>query len=43
MGRDYGQAEADKIVRQAPERFGLSESDLKSLPGSDPIKVTNSE
>ena len=43
MGRDHGQAEADKIVRQDPERFGLSDSDLKSLPGSDPIKVTNSE
>src|ERR1700680_2577801 len=39
MGRDHGQAEAEKIVQQGLERFGLSESDLKSLPGSDPRKV----
>jgi len=34
-----GQAEAEKIVQQGLESFGLSESDLKSLPGSDPRKV----
>jgi hypothetical protein len=39
MGRDHGQAEAEKIVRLGLERFGLSESDLKSLLGSDPRKV----
>jgi hypothetical protein len=39
MGQDHGQAEAEKIVRRALERFELSESDLKSLPGSDPRKV----
>ena len=39
MGRDHGQAEAEKIVQQGLERFGLSESDLESLPGSDPRKV----
>jgi hypothetical protein len=31
--------EAEKIVQEGPERFGLSESDLKSSPGSDPRKV----
>ena len=31
--------EAEKIVQEGLERFGLSESDLKSLPGSDPRKV----
>jgi putative transposase len=36
MGRDHGQAEAEKIVQQGLERSGLSESDLKSLSGSDP-------
>ena len=40
MGRDHGQAEAEKIVRQGLERFGLSEADLESLPGSDPRKVS---
>ena len=30
MGRDHGQVEAEKIVQQGLERFGLSESDLKS-------------
>jgi hypothetical protein len=39
MGRDHGEAEAEKIVRQSLERFELSESDLQSLPGSDPRKV----
>jgi hypothetical protein len=39
IGRDHGQAQAEKIVQQSIERFGLSESDLKSLPGSDPRKV----
>jgi hypothetical protein len=40
MGRDHGQAEAEKIVQQGLERFGLSEIDLESLPGSDPRKVS---
>jgi hypothetical protein len=40
MGRDHGQAEAEKIVQQGLERFGLSETDLESLPGSDPRKVS---
>jgi putative transposase len=31
--------EAEKIVQEGLERFGLSESDLKSSPGSDPRKV----
>src|SRR6202035_3602447 len=39
MGRDHGQAEAEQIVQQGLERFGLSESDLRSLPGSDPRRV----
>ena len=39
MGRDHAQAEAERIVRDGLQRFGLSESDLKSLPGSDPRKV----
>jgi hypothetical protein len=39
MGRDHGQAEAEKIVQQGLERFRLSERDLKSSPGSDPRKV----
>jgi hypothetical protein len=39
MGRDHGQAEAEKIAQQGLESFGLSESDLKSWPGSDPRKV----
>ena len=39
MGRDHGQAEAEKIVQQGLVRFGLSEIDLESLPGSDPRKV----
>jgi putative transposase len=30
---------ATRIVRDGLQRFGLSESDLKSLPGSDPRKV----
>jgi hypothetical protein len=40
MGRDHGQAEAEKIVQQGLERFGLSEADLESLPGNDPRKVS---
>ena len=40
MGRDHGQAEAEKIVQQGLEHFGLSEADLESLPGSDPRKVS---
>jgi hypothetical protein len=40
MGRDHGQAEAEKIVQQGLERFGLSEIILESLPGSDPRKVS---
>ena len=39
MGRDHAQAEAERIVQEGLQRFGLSESDLKSLPGSDPRKV----
>jgi putative transposase len=39
MGRDHAQAEAERIVQDGLQRFGLSESDLKSLPGSDPRKV----
>jgi putative transposase len=39
MGRDHSQAEAERIVQEGLQRFGLSESDLKSLPGSDPRKV----
>jgi hypothetical protein len=39
MGRDHGQAEAEKIVQQGLERFGLAETDLESLPGNDPRKV----
>ena len=39
MGRDHGQAEAERIVQQGSRTFRLSESDLKSLPGSDPKKV----
>ena len=38
-GRDHAHAEAERIVRDGLQRFGLSESDLKSLPGSDPRKV----
>ena len=41
MGRDHGQAEAEKIVQQGLERFGLSESDLESLPGSARQKSKN--
>jgi hypothetical protein len=40
IGRDHGQAEAEKIVQQGLERFGLAETDLESLPGSDPRKVS---
>ena len=40
MGRDHGEAEAEQIVQQGLERFGLSEADLESLPGSDPRKVS---
>ena len=40
MGRDHGQAEAEKIVQQGLERFGLSKTDLELLPGSDPRKVS---
>jgi putative transposase len=39
MGRDHAQAEAERIVQDGLQRFGLSESDLQSLPGSDPRKV----
>jgi hypothetical protein len=39
MGRDHAQAEAERIVQEGLQRFGLSESDLQSLPGSDPRKV----
>jgi putative transposase len=39
MGRDHAQAEAERIVKEGLQRFALSESDLKSLPGSDPRKV----
>jgi hypothetical protein len=34
------EAEAERIVQQGLERFGLSETDLESLPGSDPRKVS---
>jgi hypothetical protein len=40
MGRDHGEAEVERIVQQCLERFGLSETDLESLPGSDPRKVS---
>ena len=40
MGRDHGAAEAERIVQQGLEHFGLSETDLESLPGSDPRKVS---
>src|SRR6476469_5254140 len=40
MGRDHGEAEAERITQQGLERFGLSETDLESLPGSDPRKVS---
>ena len=40
MGRDHAQSEAEAIVRQGLRQYKLSESDLKSLPGSDPRKVT---
>ena len=43
MGRDHAQAEAERIVQEGLQRFGLSESDLKSLPGSDPRKVAIAE
>ena len=43
MGRDHAQSEAEALVRQGLERFKLSESDLKSLPGSDPRKVAIAE
>jgi hypothetical protein len=33
--------EAEKIVQEGLERFGLSESNLKSSPGSDPEKGGN--
>jgi hypothetical protein len=33
MGRDHGQAEAEKIVQQSLESFGLSERDLKIVAG----------
>jgi hypothetical protein len=39
MGRDHAQTEAERIVQEGLQRFGLSESDLKSLPGNDPRKV----
>jgi putative transposase len=39
MGRDHAQSEAGVLVRQGLQRFKLSETDLKSLPGSDPRKV----
>jgi len=39
MGRDHSQAEAERIVQEGLQRFGLSESDLKSSPGSDPRRV----
>ena len=41
MGRDHGEAEVERIVQQCLERFGLSETDLESLPGSDPEKGVN--
>jgi hypothetical protein len=40
MGRDHGEAEVERTVQQCLERFGLSETDLESLPGSDPRKVS---
>ena len=39
MGRDHSQANAERIVQEGLQRFGLSESELKPLPGSDPRKV----
>jgi putative transposase len=39
MGRDHAQAEAEALVRRGLQRFKLSQSDLGSLPGSDPRKV----
>jgi hypothetical protein len=38
-GEITGKQKAEKIVQQGLESFGLSESDLKPLPGSDPRKV----
>jgi putative transposase len=43
MGRDHSQAEAERIVQEGLQHFGLSESDLKSLPGSDPRKMAIAE
>jgi putative transposase len=39
MGRDHALSEAEVLVRQGLQRFKLSETDLKSLPGSDHRKV----
>jgi hypothetical protein len=39
MGPDHAQAEAERIVQEGLQRSGRSESDLRSLPGSDPRKV----
>ena len=41
MGRDHGQAEAEKIVQQSLESFGLSESDLKIVAGQRSEKGGN--
>jgi putative transposase len=43
MGRDHALAEAESIVQEGLHRFELSESDLKSLPGSDFRKVAIAE
>jgi hypothetical protein len=39
MGRHHVQAEVERIVQKGLQRFGLSESELKSLPGSGRRKV----
>ena len=41
MGRDHRQAEAEKIVQQSLESFGLSESDLKIVAGQRSEKGGN--
>ncbi len=39
LGKDYAEAAAEAVVRTALEETGLSEADLKILPGSDRRKV----
>jgi hypothetical protein len=35
MRRDHGQPEAERIIQEGLQGFGLSESDPRSPPGSD--------